>query len=366
VRALLTLLATLLALTGCGLDVGDLNRRILVYAIGVDQGAPGATRLTILYSSPTGTTTSAGAALGTAGGSYIVQTAEGDTPAAALGRIARAASGRLWLGSVRLIVFGEAYAAHGIARASAFLARLPEVPDRTYAVVARGTAAAFLGRPSSSAGNAASHVVEMLDGQGATEIAARAVPIFRLFDQAFAPAGSVFVPEFAPSGTFPRRVGLAVFRGDRLVARVGAPLASLVAAAVQSGPAVLELPAQGGWPLTRLVVRRLETRLRGLRFSGGRLTLSVAILADGATVDDESASLTAPEALARHDVARHLAAAAAATLSGLYAAGADPLDVGEKLREHRPDGEPPPPELLRHPDVEVTAVVREAAVPIGT
>jgi len=364
---LLPLLLVLPLAPGCGLDVGDLNRRILVYALGVDSTPSGATSVSILYASPTGTSATQGATLGTASGNYVVQEASAEGEAAALARLTRAASGRLWLGSLRIVVFGERLAQKGLGNALAWLMVLPEVPDRTCTVVVRGRAADFLRTPSLPAGNAAAHVVEMLDGQGPSELAARGVPFYRLFDQAFRATGSLFVPLFEARSGQVAEAGLATFRGGRLVAEVPPSLASLFASITASGPGTVELPGWKGLPPLHLRARRLVVRAHLLGGGSAAPRLLVRIDADGVTFGEESAALAKdPERLFRLKVAARLRDAFLAELRRLTAAGADPLDVGERLRERSPDGEAPPYETVARTVFVVAVRVRQAAVPIGT
>jgi hypothetical protein len=329
--------------------------------MGFDVGpTPGSITVSLHYSHPISPT---GGVAGTPGTSYATASATGTSVAGALSVLARGSAGRLWLGSTRILCFGEAMARRGVREVVGYLMLHPQMSDRTLAIVVQGRAASFLARPAPTTGSGVSHVVEMLEGASTSDISGHAVSLFRLFDQAFAETGAVATPYFVWGANGPERSGLAVFRGDRVVALVPAAHAGIVAAIWRPGPGMVDLPAADGLPPLHLRAALLRTEVRP---AGRPDEWVVSVTADRAVLGD------LPPARAQEAVERpllvgaRLAAAALAELEALYRAGADVLDLGGRYRQRSRDGRPPPLGWWRRQRLVVEAVVRPGAVEVGT
>jgi hypothetical protein len=311
---------------GC-MQASDINRRVLIYALGVDASPQGSgVRVEVGFQSAI----SAGKLEGS-GSAWVTAEANGTTVTDAVDGLLGQVGGKPFFGSARLLVVGAGEARRGIADIIDATIRNPWLPPSEPVVVATGEAAAILSAKTPDAPSPALHLLDMLEGGGSLDSSLTARPMFRLFDQMTGFTSAVWTPAVAPGPDGPEVTGDAVFSGGRMVAVVPRDQDALLATIRPGGPELVTLPALRGsaQPLT-LSFSSLRTRARVRTWSDPiRVTMTgIASVMEGPGL----AARSTDNAPVGADAGQTLAERMTALLTTLYGRGADVLGLQEQMR----------------------------------
>lgn len=325
-----------LAASGCA-DVTDVNRRILVYAIGLDRGEDEQVQLTIQYLLTSGGQQSGGGD----GGSPPLQTApvnhtvSAPTVALALDQIIHQIPGELFLGNLRILAIGRELAEEGIARALDPIMRLPFAPASALAVIAEGTAKEALEPTDQTAPAPGLFMARVMEGAMRRHGHASQTPLFRLYNQVHTPHRTLLVPVIGRAEHGPSIKGIGILAGDRLAWIEPAGTDADLLVAVGGGSPRIPIGASELKDPYVLRFRSLQIRPE-LDPSGDRArvrTAGTAYLEEGpgAVLSGGGAEWLKREA--EDELSRRTEA----FITALYAEGIDVLNIGELARRRRTD-----------------------------
>ncbi|WNS43902.1 Ger(x)C family spore germination protein [Paenibacillus sp. MMS20-IR301] len=138
---LLVLLLTVQAqvLTGCWSRI-EINDRLLVVALFIDQTENDRIQMTLGYAKPNQISSQSGGESPSQAAPYSTISGEGKNLSDAYRNIQTNISREIFWGQVKIIVVGERYARHGVERVFDFVNRKSSIPLKTYMLVAEGKA----------------------------------------------------------------------------------------------------------------------------------------------------------------------------------------------------------------------------------
>ncbi len=235
-------------LGGCSRDILDVNRRTLMFAIGVDYDEKAHEyAVTYVFSNLTG---GQGGSSGGIGGAsspaqepLTVRTETGTTAEDAISRLEDELPAQVFYGSARLLVMGEGLLQNGAQDAIYTVAALHEMPWRAYVAATREDARAFLSAPEVLKQRP---VYSIFQSRAIQDLALRPGYLFSTVSHASDARFAALLPLFTYAQQRVDFLGQVVLRGGREVSVVPTSDASLVVPLLTSGPEIyrVDLP---GW-----------------------------------------------------------------------------------------------------------------------
>lgn len=235
-------------LSGCSRDALDVNRRALMFAIGVDYDQKAHDyAVTYVFSnlsaSQGGSSGGMGASSGSAEAPLIVRTEMGTTVEDAISRLEDELPAQVFYGGTRMLILGDGLLRHGARDAIYTVAALHEMPWRAYVAATREDAAAFLSSPEVLKQRP---LYSIFQSRATQNLALRPGYLFSSVSHASEARFAALLPLFTYAQQRVDFLGQVVLRGGLELGVVPESDASLVVPLVTSGPQVyrVDLP---GW-----------------------------------------------------------------------------------------------------------------------
>lgn len=258
-----------LLLSSC-VDMVDANRDVLVYGLGLDAGPEGEVVVTLHFLSPSGAAgggTPVGS-MGTDASSSVTPltlSASGQTFTQAVERLRFQVPGRIYMGDVRAIFFGEGLTRQGLKDVMDALLREPFTMNSAYVLFTRGDASRFLamGPNGTSAVLAA---LGIFDGDSAGTVLLHPITLWQLFNAVWTDYWVDWGPWVTASPQEAQVIGHVILRDGRWQAAVPTgEEATLLRSIRPGGPAQMTLPLAEGLASFRFTPLTTKARLKGSR-----------------------------------------------------------------------------------------------------
>lgn len=342
--AALLILGCIGLLAGCA-DVNDINRRILVSAIGLDTAPDGQVAITLVFFANETSSRAGGAAGGGGGGvsqlTPVVVSGTGPTVSGALGDIARQLPGQIFLGSTTMLLIGNELAQQGLHKDINYLSRHPHVSAYVETVIVDGRVSDVLRGTVQAAPAPGVHLSNALTAGTREDAALNTLPFYRLVDLAHTPWEFDWTALVAPGPIGPQVKGLALLQGDKMIRTLNSEDAHFIAPIRASGATHIVVPPLPGFG------QPMSIRFRTMRVLAGRYNpgqTNVPVTMEGQAYLAEGADYTFAPPMGprlREHVASYLARRLEETLTDLYSDGLDVLNLGQQARAYNPNGHIP-------------------------
>lgn len=348
--AWLVILLTGLA-PGCASHMVDVNRRVLAFALGFDEGKePGTVRLSLQYfrtSPPSGQDQPGGR-------QPVIVTAEAPTLGEAWAEMGKQVPGELYGGTVQIIAVGKSLAEAGIRKGVDVLLRHPAMPSNAHVVIADDNAETLLRAKIKGHNSVAGFIRNMFSGAEK-----RRTELWRLYDGSMHSWRTTFVPVIEATDEGVKMTGYGVFQGDRL-ARTLTPPASELLIATRGFLLVAVTVDSAREPKGPITVRLTTPRIKA-RLGPDGSTAQVDVISQGVLIEGPKVHLTGEmEQELQRRLATDIERRVRAVLEELYADGIDVLNLSEQARRRTPDGTAPRdwPEQARKVRLQVRSAVK--------
>lgn len=334
---LIPLLAlALLALTGCR-EAADVNNRVLVFALGLDDGpSPDTVEVSIHYfrSAQGGQQANQG---GQAGRTSITRTASAKTVTEALEKLRAESIGPIFLGSLRLVVIGSEHAQNGVRNSMLQLIYQPQIPNSMMTTVSEGRAAEMLTTQVDAAPSSAVMLVTSLMAEHPQETMLPVTPWWQLLDHVLDPTRSSIVATAQVADRAVTISGATIFHGDRAVRTLTRDQAALVLPLIRRGTSLIRM--EGEKDDKHSVLLRFR-QLQGQARLAGETNKVVVRLRGTAYQAGRGVGQSAPDySKVSAETNRFLERSVQELLGSLYADKLDVLDLSEQIRRRSPGGE---------------------------
>lgn len=340
-------LLTIVAFTGAGCtDVTEVNKRVLVSAIGFDvSDNEGELKLSVQVPSlAAGGGGQSGGLLGGGGGgsgqaSAATYTITAETLSEALREARFQVPGQLFLGSIRMILFSEDFAQSNILSVLDLLSQDPFLPLHTPILITRGSSAAFLNSRSRIATTPIIHINKLIDGARRPSGVVTPLALYQLFDNSISGIGAVWTPVTDSLENGPAVVGLGIFQKGLLRQTASGNDAALLVSINRSKSVFVELtiPSED---------RQVGLHFRNLRITGSldreMKTAHIRMIGSAYVIERSGAPIrNYPGSTFENEINAALAGELRRLLTDLYAKGIDALNLTEQVRRRSPNGNVP-------------------------